>query len=348
MAPHGMWGPIARGGDDLPAPRDRRRGARRRHQHGSRGDPDARVHARRDEGNREVAPSGRGARARCRRRAREHVPPPLPAGRGDRRGARGDPRVLGLGAGRSSPTPAASRCSRSATRSPRSTTTASPSAPSTTATEARFTPEGVAEIQRRLGSDIAMCLDVCVPAERRREWSSSEPSGRRRPGRDVRSTHRARPGSSASGSRRARPTRSYAALDRRDHRHCRSTGSRSAASPSASRRTRCSTASNGRHPLLPAAHPRYFMGIGDPEGILEVVARGIDMFDCVLPTRTARTGSALTWEGRLNLRNASYRTDPTTARRRVRVPGLRALLACVHPPPRHAARDPGITPAEPA
>ena len=52
------------------------------------------------------------------------------------------------------------------------------------------------------------------------------------------------------------------------------------------------------------------MGIGDPEGILEVIARGIDMFDCVLPTRTARTGSALTWAGRLNLRNASYRTDP--------------------------------------
>jgi queuine tRNA-ribosyltransferase len=52
------------------------------------------------------------------------------------------------------------------------------------------------------------------------------------------------------------------------------------------------------------------MGIGDPEGILEVVARGVDMFDCVLPTRTARTGSALTWEGRLNLRNAAYRDDP--------------------------------------
>ncbi len=51
------------------------------------------------------------------------------------------------------------------------------------------------------------------------------------------------------------------------------------------------------------------MGIGDPVGILEVVARGVDMFDCVLPTRTARTGSALTWEGRLNLRNARYRLD---------------------------------------
>jgi queuine tRNA-ribosyltransferase len=51
------------------------------------------------------------------------------------------------------------------------------------------------------------------------------------------------------------------------------------------------------------------MGIGDPEGILEVVAAGVDMFDCVLPTRTARTGSALTWSGRLNLRNAKFARD---------------------------------------
>ena len=60
-------------------------------------------------------------------------------------------------------------------------------------------------------------------------------------------------------------------------------------------------------PLLPEDKPRYFMGIGDAAGILEVIERGIDMFDCVLPTRTARTGSALTWEGRLNLRNARSR-----------------------------------------
>jgi queuine tRNA-ribosyltransferase len=63
-------------------------------------------------------------------------------------------------------------------------------------------------------------------------------------------------------------------------------------------------------PLLPDDRPRYFMGIGDPEGVLEVIERGIDMFDCVLPTRTARTGSALTWEGRLNLRNARFARDP--------------------------------------
>src|SRR5262249_42292409 len=63
-------------------------------------------------------------------------------------------------------------------------------------------------------------------------------------------------------------------------------------------------------PLLPAERPRYFMGLGDIEGILGVVAGGVDMFDCVLPTRTARTGSALTADGRLNLRNRRFARDP--------------------------------------
>jgi queuine tRNA-ribosyltransferase len=61
--------------------------------------------------------------------------------------------------------------------------------------------------------------------------------------------------------------------------------------------------------LMPADKPRYFMGIGDPEGILEVIEAGVDMFDCVLPTRTARTGSALTPDGRINLRNAKFARD---------------------------------------
>jgi queuine tRNA-ribosyltransferase len=61
--------------------------------------------------------------------------------------------------------------------------------------------------------------------------------------------------------------------------------------------------------LLPSEKPRYFMGIGDPEGILEVIDAGVDMFDCVLPTRTARTGSALTRDGRINLRNARFARD---------------------------------------
>jgi queuine tRNA-ribosyltransferase len=62
-------------------------------------------------------------------------------------------------------------------------------------------------------------------------------------------------------------------------------------------------------PRLPAEKPRYFMGIGDPVGVLQVIALGVDMFDCVLPTRLARHGAALTPDGRLNLKNARYRTE---------------------------------------
>jgi queuine tRNA-ribosyltransferase len=61
---------------------------------------------------------------------------------------------------------------------------------------------------------------------------------------------------------------------------------------------------------LPADRPRYFMGLGDPLGLVDAVARGIDMFDCVLPTRLARHGTMLTSAGRLNLRNRVYADDP--------------------------------------
>ena len=53
------------------------------------------------------------------------------------------------------------------------------------------------------------------------------------------------------------------------------------------------------------------MGVGTPSDILGAVKRGIDMFDCVIPTRSGRTGLAFTWEGRLNLRNAKYQNDDT-------------------------------------
>ncbi len=69
-------------------------------------------------------------------------------------------------------------------------------------------------------------------------------------------------------------------------------------------------------PLLPAEKPRYFMGLGDAEGILGVIAGGIDMFDCVLPTRMARTGTALTATGKLNLRNAALRPRSAARSRR--------------------------------
>ena len=59
-------------------------------------------------------------------------------------------------------------------------------------------------------------------------------------------------------------------------------------------------------PHLPQAQPRYLMGVGKPDDIVGAVARGIDMFDCVLPTRSGRNGQAFTWAGTLNLRNAAH------------------------------------------
>jgi queuine tRNA-ribosyltransferase len=63
-------------------------------------------------------------------------------------------------------------------------------------------------------------------------------------------------------------------------------------------------------PRLPSGAPRYLMGVGTPEDIVEAVALGIDLFDCVLPTRVARNGQLWTREGRLNLRNARFVDDP--------------------------------------
>jgi len=61
---------------------------------------------------------------------------------------------------------------------------------------------------------------------------------------------------------------------------------------------------------LPADKPRYLMGVGRPEDILTAVENGIDMFDCVWPTRNGRNGQVLTWAGPLNIRSAKFREDP--------------------------------------
>jgi queuine tRNA-ribosyltransferase len=174
---------------------------------------------------------------------------------------------------------------------------------------ARFTPEGVAEIQRRLGSDIAMCLDVCLPAgaptpdlERAvaltTTWALRQVDA---PRSDGQLRFGITQGATDPGLR-LRSIEEITALP--------FDGFALGGLAVGESREEMLDCVEWAAPRLPESRPRYFMGIGDPEGILEVVARGIDMFDCVLPTRTARTGSALTWEGRLNLRNATYRADP--------------------------------------
>ncbi len=174
---------------------------------------------------------------------------------------------------------------------------------------ARFSPEVAARIQRNLGSDIAMCFDICPPAgvpraelEEAVRLTTLWARGSGRPS--------ARPASSSSGSRRAPPTRSFGAARSRRSPRSTSTATRSAGSRSGRAARRCSRRPAGRRRCCLPTKPRYFMGIGDAEGILRVIGAGIDMFDCVLPTRTARTGSALTATGRLNLRNARFARDP--------------------------------------
>ena len=83
---------------------------------------------------------------------------------------------------------------------------------------------------------------------------------------------------------------------------------------------------DGTMPLLPSDRPRYLMGVGTPADIVGAVRRGIDMFDCVIPTRSGRMARAYTSEGVLNLRNARFADDPVAARSPLRLSGM--LAAC--------------------
>ena len=187
---------------------------------------------------------------------------------------------------------------------------------------ARLTPEGAAAIQARLGSDVAMCLDICPPADapqaalgdavrRTTLWAERQ---RHAPRADGQLRFGISQGASDQELRR-RSIAEIAALDFDGN-------ALGGLSVGEDRELMFDTVAWAA-PLLPAEKPRYFMGIGDPEGILAVIERGIDMFDCVLPTRTARTGSALTWSGRLNLRNARFARDPRPLDEGCRCPACR-------------------------
>jgi queuine tRNA-ribosyltransferase len=174
---------------------------------------------------------------------------------------------------------------------------------------ARFTPESVARVQARLGSDVAMCLDVCPPAGVPRAeleeavrlttlWAGRQRAAERAPGQLVFGITQG----AADPELRKRSVAEIVELAFDGY----ALGGLSVGEP----RDQMLDAVSWAAPLLPARSPRYFMGIGDPEGLLEVIERGIDMFDCVLPTRLGRTGTALTASGRLNMRNARHARDP--------------------------------------
>ena len=176
-------------------------------------------------------------------------------------------------------------------------------------TPARFSPETAARVQRNLGSDIAMAFDICPPAGVPRQeleqavrltstWAARQREVDPAPGQLVFGIAQG----AADPELRRRSIEEISALGFDGH----ALGGLAVGES----REEMFEATAWAAPLLPPDRPRYFMGIGDTEGILRVIDAGIDMFDCVLPTRTARTGSALTATGRLNLRNARFARDP--------------------------------------
>lgn len=175
-------------------------------------------------------------------------------------------------------------------------------------------PREVMTIQRNLGSDIAMVLDECPP------W----PADRDEVARAVTRSHRwavqclqvaSDSGMLASGRQvfaivqgstfddlRREAAESLVALDFSGY----AVGGVSVGEPEPEMLKQVAATT----PFLPAERPRYAMGLGTPPQLLRMIALGVDMFDCVLPTRVARNGLVFTPDGPMNLRNERYRGDP--------------------------------------
>ena len=177
-----------------------------------------------------------------------------------------------------------------------------------------LSPEGSVAVQQLLGSDIQMVLDVCPPLP------STEAVVRAAVDRSAAWAARAKAAHAparAAGSTQAQfgIVQGGVDLDLRAESAERTVevgfdgygiGGLSVGEP----REEMLPALDVTTTALPTDQPRYLMGVGDPVSIVEAVALGVDMFDCVLPTRLARHGTILTWEGRLNLRNARWARDP--------------------------------------
>ena len=169
-------------------------------------------------------------------------------------------------------------------------------------------PETAMGIQERLGADIAMAFDVCTPY----------PSGEEKAREDMERTHRwakrcqevhSRPDQALFAivqgafypNLRQESARTLAAMDFPGY----GIGGLSVGEP----KRLMYEMLDVTLPCLPEDRPRYLMGVGTPDCLLEGVLRGVDMFDCVLATRIARNGTVLTPQGRLVVRNAKYKAD---------------------------------------
>jgi len=185
----------------------------------------------------------------------------------------------------------------------------------------RLSPESAVEIQARLGSDIAMVLDECLgyPASRDETAHSMERSVRwaercRARFLEVRHGAGGEVGPTNAGQAQFGIVQGGVFQDLREQSaeaiigigfEGYAIGGLSVGEPIDLMYAVVSDTVR----RLPGAQPRYLMGAGTPEDLVECVARGIDMFDCVLPTRNARNGQLFTSEGRINIKNARYAED---------------------------------------
>jgi queuine tRNA-ribosyltransferase len=174
--------------------------------------------------------------------------------------------------------------------------------------EIRLTPERALEIQEALGADIVMQLDECpknpcsrevarAAVERTVAWAKRSRAAKRREDQALFGIEQ---GSLFSDLRRECAER-LAELDLPGY-------AIGGLAVGEAREEMLATLA-GAAAALPAEKPRYLMGVGTPLDILDAMACGVDMFDCVMPTRNARNSSVFTDSGRLNLRNACYRND---------------------------------------
>ncbi len=172
----------------------------------------------------------------------------------------------------------------------------------------RFTPEKSIQIQENLGADIIMCFDECATPDNRTAIEKALLRTHAWAERCVRAKTRSDQalfGIVQGGIFLDLREQSAAFLRQFDFPGYAVGGLAVGESKAQMYATLEHTT-----PLLPSDRPRYLMGVGSPEDLVHGVARGIDLFDCVLPTRLARNAAALTHQGRLNLRNAKYATDP--------------------------------------
>ncbi|MGG7644091.1 tRNA guanosine(34) transglycosylase Tgt [Rhodovulum sp. YNF3179] len=173
-----------------------------------------------------------------------------------------------------------------------------------------LTPERSMEIQRLLGSDIVMCFDECpaLPADRTRIAESMQLSMRW--AARSREAFGDRPGHALFGIQQGGLERDFREESAAALTEIGFDGYAIGGLAVGEGQAAMFGVLDHAPGMLPADKPRYLMGVGKPDDIVGAVARGVDMFDCVLPSRSGRTGQAFTRHGQVNLKNARHQDDP--------------------------------------